>query len=106
MSLIRGTTPSYTVNVAGVELNKAKAILVTFGQNGKELFSIEKSDLTIDAEKSTIAFTLTQEQTLMFDNEESVAQMQIRILDISGNCVANSIQNIAVQPILHEGVLA
>lgn len=105
MGLIRGTTPSYTVNVAGVELDKSKTILVTFGQDGKELFSLEKPDLTIDAEKESISFALTQEQTLMFDNNKSVAQMQIRILDTSGNCVANSIQNIAIQPILHEGVL-
>lgn len=106
MAIIRGTTPSYTISVNGIDLKKIKSIYITFGQNGKELFTIREDNVTVNTDDSTLAIHLTQEQTLKFDNRESVAQMQIRLYGEDGNAEANTISNIGIQPILHEGVIS
>lgn len=62
-TLYTGTTPTFTLTFEGVDLTLAQSILVTFTDSAKNvLFEIGGNDLTVT--ETTIAFSLTQEQTL------------------------------------------
>lgn len=62
-TLYTGTTPTFTLTFTGIDLTIASDIIVTFTDPLKNvLLEIGGTDLTVTA--TTIAFTLTQEQTL------------------------------------------
>lgn len=100
--MIRGTTPLLSFGVP-FEPKAAKDIYITFAQNGKEVFTVEKKDCTF--EYHTINVTLTQAQTLSFTATAQI-QIQIRVTFTNGDKVeamASDIITTTVQRILKEG---
>lgn len=100
--MIRGTTPLLSFGVP-FEPEAAKDIYITFAQNGKEVFTLEKRDCTF--EYHTINATLTQEQTLKFVCNAQI-QIQIRVTFQNGDKVeamASDIITTTVQRILKDG---
>lgn len=100
--MIRGTTPllSFTVPFDPTE---CKRICITFSQNNREVFTLEKRDCTI--EDNTISVTLSQDQTLSLTANSSV-QIQIRVTFENGDmdsALASEIITTTVQRILKDG---
>ena len=100
--MIRGTTPllSFTVPFNPMD---AKRICITFSQNNREVFTLEKRDCTF--EDSTINVTLTQDHTLAFTANANV-QIQIRVTFQNGDkeeALASEIITTTVQRILKDG---
>ena len=101
--MIRGTTPFYTLALSGVDLT-GKTVYVTISQHGRKLTKTG-GDLSVaaDAEGSTIAFALTQEETL--DLEVGSVEVQVRFIDAAGIARATEICSVAVGRVLKEGVI-
>ena len=98
MKLIRGTTPTITINVkSDIDLNKIVAIWVYISQNKRVAVDKKFEDVIIDANAHTIKVTLSQNDTLGL--KEGSAFFQIRLLMTNGTalaCVAKSISIIEV----------
>lgn len=73
--IYRGTTPTLTFEVP-FEPTTAKKIWITFEQDDKEIFTIEKENCTFNG--NIIEVTLRQEQTLALSADFYVV-MQIRV---------------------------
>ena len=99
----RGTTPTITITVIGEDFAGA-TMYVTLEQGE---FEITKTgaDVVVTATQtgSTVAIFLTQEETLSF--AKGNAKIQIRWINSSGIAQASPIKNIAIDPILLEGVI-
>lgn len=101
--MIRGTTPllSFTVPFDPAE---TKRICITFSQHGREVFTLEKRDCTIEG--NTISTTLTQDQTLSLTANTNV-QIQIRVTFANDgetdSALASEIITTTVQRILKDG---
>ncbi len=109
--MYRGTTPTITCKFNNeINLDAFDQIWVTFkGTRGiitNEL-TLTKDDLTIDTEKQTISFMLTQQQTLKFASYNKL-QCQIRFF-IDGDpqeAYATNIVDLVVKDILKDGVIS
>ena len=102
--IYRGTTPPLTFEVP-FDPSRAKRLWITFAQDDKELFTIEKDDCTFDG--NVINVTLTQEQTLSFSPDLYV-QMQIRVAfdgEDFDNAQASNVITAEVKEILKDGVI-
>lgn len=100
--MIRGTTPKLTFE-APFEISTCKQIWITFAQNDKEVFTIEKKDCTFNGNE--VSVKLTQQQTLMLTGATYV-QMQIRVSFDGADgdeVLASDIITAAVQVILKDG---
>ena len=102
--MIRGTTPllSFTVPFDPAE---TKRICITFSQNNREVFTLEKRDCTFEG--NTISTTLSQDHTLSLKANATV-QIQIRVTFPSENsemdsALASEIITTTVQRILKDG---
>ena len=97
----RGTTPAITLTV-DADLT-GWAVYVTL-RNKCHSLTIENDRLTIEAEEgiSTVAFALTQEETLAF----SVGSCEVQVRAIhNGTAIATDIASVDVGRILLEGVI-
>lgn len=97
----RGTTPAITLTV-DVDLT-GWAVYVTL-RNKCHSLTIENDRLTIEAEGgiSTVAFALTQEETLAF----SVGSCEVQVRAIhNGTAIATDIATVDVGRILLEGAI-
>lgn len=70
--IYRGTTPSITLNITGVDLSDASVwptVIVTV-ENGRSTFDVTRDNLTIAKTEagSSVTLTLTQHQTLLMHN--------------------------------------
>jgi hypothetical protein len=63
--MYRGTTPEIEL-VFDFDISGVNELFVTFAQNEQELFTINKDSITIS--ENIAKFRLTQEQTLMLDD--------------------------------------
>ncbi len=100
--MIRGTTPPLTFTLP-FDVSEALKVWITFSQNNKEIFTVEKDDLEIN--EKTIKCVLTQKQTLALTHGAKV-EMQIRVLLNNENmedALASEIITAPVQRILKEG---
>lgn len=100
--MIRGTTPQLTFTVP-FDPRITEKIWITFSQNKKEVFTIEKTDckLTDDA----IICTLSQNQTLSLSPNMTL-QIQMRVSFANGDdstAMASDIIDTTVQQILKDG---
>lgn len=95
----RGTTPTHTFTT-DVDLTGASVLYLTYKQNGR--IKVEKTidDVTINPE--SVQVTLTQKETLAFDDEGDV-RIQIRARFPDGSAVASNIIKTTAQIILKEG---
>ena len=96
----RGTTPTFNVT-CDVNLT-GYTIYLTLEQGTVELTLTPECEATETG--CTLAVTLTQEQTLLF-NDKMKASMQIRAIDAGGTAIASNIMTVDVGRILKEGVI-
>lgn len=101
--MYRGTTPDFILTVPGVDLTD-KTVYVTIEQKQCEItLSGDGLTVTTDGENSTIAFMLTQEQTLALS--EGQASVQVKFIDAAGQAGATKIGRLTVDRALLEKVI-
>ena len=96
----RGTTPTNTFTV-DVDLREATALYVTYKQNSRVILEKTLADATI--EETSVAVTLTQEETLAFS--KGTVMIQIRAKFADGAAIASNIITANVNAILKDGVI-
>lgn len=103
MGMIRGTTPDYVLTLPGIDLT-GMTVYVTIRQKNREI-TLTGAELTVasDGEDSTIAFMLTQKQTLMLN--EGQASVQVKFIDASGTVGATKIGRLTIDKALLEKVI-
>ena len=101
--MYRGTTPTVTFNLsADFELSMIDKCYVTFkSRSGKHEITLE--DVVINEEESTLSVTLSQEDTLSFD--EGLVEIQIRIKLSSGEAYASPVKSFTMKQILKDGII-
>ncbi len=94
MGAIRGTTPDYILTLEGYDLS-GKTAYVTL-QQGTNTVTLSGDRLTVAADQSgsTVAFALTQEDTLMFS--PGAVSVQLKAIDAQGNVDATGIGQIQI----------
>lgn len=106
--MIRGTTPTFSIAVRGIDLSSFPTIYITIKQGN---FEIEKTGEDIKLiDSSTLEFSLTQKETLSLnaydrDNKPRDCQMQLRAISEDGIAVASDITHLRVEDVLKEGVI-
>lgn len=99
----RGTTPTLTITVTGLNVDDLKTIKVTFDQKGTQITK-ETKDVTVDIENNAISIPFSQEDTLAFG--EGYVNVQIRGLLADGvTAIASKVKQISMDKILLEGVI-
>lgn len=100
MGAVRGTTPVYTLTLEGYDLT-GKTVYVTIAQGGLKM-TLTGDRLTVVAEESgsTIAFELTQAETLRFKAGD--AEVQLKCIDEQGNVDASGIGQLTIDRALLE----
>lgn len=98
--MIRGTTPTIPIDV-DIDLREASSLYITFVQLDRIIIEKTIADCTI--EEKRILVSLTQEETLSFNDRHPV-YAQIRGI-IGGTAVASNIMSTSVGKILKEGVI-
>ena len=97
----RGTTPTFNIE-CDVDLT-GYTIFVTLEQGNKEFTLTPECEATEDG--CVLSVTLTQEQTLVFD-DRGAASMQVRAIDQAGLAIASNIMTVDIGKILLDGVIA
>lgn len=101
--MYRGTTPSITLKLnTTINFDEIEKIWVTISSKIKEV-TIEKDRMDFDNEAKRISFTLTQEETLCFN--EGNAEIQARIKMINGKAYCTTIDRTKINKILKDGVI-
>lgn len=99
----RGTTPTLTFTTP-YEAAMVQSGYITFQQRGTIIIDTPLSDPSVTVDDNAISITLTQEQTLTFDqNASTPATAQIRAILTSGKAVASNIVCIPICAILKDG---
>lgn len=90
--IIRGTTPTVTFycDFDTTTIGAETIIEITFAQGGVVLFTKDESDTTIDYEANALSVTLTEDDTLAFDENRDI-QMQIRLKFDDAEVIASDI---------------
>lgn len=102
--MIRGTTPNYILTIEGYDLTD-KTVYVTISQSYKKLTKTNKDLSIVYADgASTIAFSLSQHDTLSL--QEGTAQVQVRFIDSDGIASATEIGTLTVNKVLLERVIS
>ena len=105
MQIIRGTTPTITVNVrSNINLDSVTDIWVYFYQSGSVVIDKQLSDVAIDTTNKRITFGLTQEETLAL-KADTGALFQIRILLSDNTALATLAANVAIKEIYKGGII-
>jgi hypothetical protein len=97
--MIRGTTPTHLFNIP-FDTTAVDKVKITYSQNGKEVLA--KKDCKLDGK--TISVTLTQDDTFLFDHNKDV-EIQIRVLTLGGDVLANVPIKVGVSKCLDDEVL-
>lgn len=98
----RGTTPTLRIKVKGIAVEELDSIFLTLKQGNKELTK-ENDDVQIDEDENRLLVTLTQEETLNFN--DGACQIQLRATTTKGAVVASSIVVKQWEHILMEGAI-
>lgn len=103
--MIRGTTPHYTLTIEGYDLTQM-TVFVTIRRGDCRTLTLTNDRLTIGYadNKTSIAFTLTQEETLML--REGTGKIQVRFIDADGDAQATEIGRITIGPVLQDGKIS
>lgn len=99
----RGTTPTLTITVTGMDVADLTTIKVTFKQGDTELTK-STDEVSVDTENNTIAVFLTQEETLKFDNGSIYVQIRGLLAD-GVTAIASAIKSFSMDKILLDGVI-
>jgi len=97
----RGTTPTITVEV-DKNLSGWKCYVTIKGAARLLTISGDRLSMDVSGNKTTIAFTLTQQETLSFVT--GTAKIQLRAI-MNGTAIATDIQTIEVHQVLQEVVI-
>ena len=99
----RGTTPTITLILKGINVTDLNTIKVTLKQNNIELTK-STDDVNVDEVNNAIFFNLTQSETLQFSKGR--VDVQIRgILSDGVTAIASKIKVINMEQILLDGVI-
>ena len=97
----QGTTPIYTLTIPSYDLTD-KTVFVAIGGRGPRVIKTgDALNVIYDGEASTIAFGLTQEETL--SQGLGRAEIQVRFIDENGVAKATDIKPIMVERVLQPG---
>lgn len=100
--MIRGTTPTHIFNLK-IDTATVKEVRITYAQCSKVI--LEKTEKDVTMEGKAIRLKLTQEETLLFREDFSV-QLQLKILTTDNVVLACPVEDLDVEKILNEEVLA
>lgn len=104
MQLIRGTTPTITINVkSDLDLSQIVSIWVYISQQNKVKVDKELTDVTIDTEHNQITVRLEQADTL--ELRAGDALFQIRLLLADTTALATIAQKITIIEVYKQGVI-
>lgn len=111
MATIRGTTPTFTITLSGINLSEDYHVFVTIDQNGIQLTkSNTDKSVSISSEENedgetvtTVNLSLTQEDTLLF--KVGGADVQLKWIDKTGNVSASDIGEVTFTKALLEDVI-
>lgn len=112
MATIRGTTPTFTITLSGINLSEDYRVFVTIDQNGIQLTKSNTDDesMLISSEENedgemvtTLNLSLTQEETLLF--KVGGADVQLKWIDKTGNVSASDIGEVTFTKALLEDVI-
>lgn len=95
----RGTTPTNTL-LSDVDLTNAVAVYVTYKQDCHIV--VERDLSTLDVQEDRINLTLTQKETLAFDDDKMVF-IQVRAKFQNGAAIASNVVKTTVGQILKDG---
>ena len=101
--MTRGTTPTLTFKI-GLKPSKLQTLYITGAQSGRVVFERTLDQMVVNESASSVAFKLTQEETLGL-SEKVPVYLQGRGLTTDGNAVATDILQTGVSAILKEGVI-
>lgn len=102
ITIVRGTTPTHTYTF-DKDIRTAKAVLITYKQDGKEVLSLGKDDFDIGEDGTSAEYTFTQEQTNLF--AEGVVYLQGRAMMYNDTVVASDWLTLTVADVLDDTVL-
>jgi len=108
MSIIRGTTPTlvFKIKNGDMDLSNVAEIWITLktraGSKSKEK-TYDINDVTINAQSGEISLSLTQEDTLYFEDTNILIQIRLRMNN--DNAYASAIIKTSIGQILKEGVI-
>ena len=103
--MIRGTTPTLTFNIkTDLDLTELMKAEITFKSvYGSKEKTWDENEVTIDPVEKQIMLTLTQEDTLYFN--EGKINVQLRLKMQNEKVYASDVVNTTLDKILKEGVI-
>lgn len=104
--MIRGTTPSIKFHITSMfEFETIEEVWITLKTwETEETFKYSATEVDIDAENKTITISLSQEDTLAF--EDGTVELQLRLLDTNHLAYATDIFEVEMKRILKDGVIS
>lgn len=104
--IFRGTTPSITLNITGVDLSDASVwptVIVTV-RNARGTVDVNRDNLVITNTDAgcSVTFALTQAQTLALSVMRP-AHVQLRAKDADGHAIASPIASVEVEDVIRDG---
>ena len=100
----QGSTPTLMIKIKKHDLSNAAAIVVTFRQ-GAKLYNFEADRLTVVAsgDASTLALTLTQEETLAM--RPGGLTLQVRWVNTDGEAFTTDVASVSNLEALYKEVI-
>lgn len=102
--MYQGTTPVYTLVIDGYDLTDKTVFVTLKGQTTIVTKTGEDLSVVYEEGASTIAFRLTQEETLSFSPQR--ARIQVRFIDSNGVALATDTAEVDIKPVLLKKVIA
>lgn len=99
--IYKGTTPTHTFEMP-FDCENLIAFTITYAQNGAVVLKKTKDDCSI--EENVISVHLTQEDTLLF-NEERGVKIQLKVMDESSEVYVSDIITTTAAEVLDDEVL-
>ena len=96
-----GATPRHTFTVP-FETDLIKELKITYAQNKKPV--LEKYLADCEVEANSVSYSLTQEETFLFDSDAMV-EVQARVLTTAGDAIPSGIYTIRAERCLDREVL-
>ncbi len=99
--MYRGTTPTLVFTLP-LEYGEVTALNLCFVQQGEIV--LEKDLAACAVEENTLRVSLTEEETLLFDDQKGMVEMQLRI-GYGDVRIASNIMRLSVERLLKDGCL-
>lgn len=99
--MIRGTTPTHIFQLP-IPVATIDQLRITYAQGSNVV--LEKTEADVSKTGKTVRYTLTQEESLLFEAGPAV-NVQVRVLTTDGTAMASGIKRLNVNEVLNEEVL-